>query len=273
MGQMKKIALLIMMLGCPALFAQVGGVSASKLATINTETVPLNTIEFEPSFGVSFYNKIWNASGHLEPAFDANDSLRVLSQFAYRFTYGAAKNLEIGLIIPGDVEAISVGGKYRLPQQKKYSLALLAGLNAPLGNRSYRIFNKKHNMAEYDLALAAGLAATYQWTDRFSIDADAQYQRHLGRQSETTFNSHDFFIDTDFGVYVLNGLQLIVGWNYYRSYYENSRDDSYKLTLNTGVTIERAKHFIIVANIPFDILGKNTEKATGFGFALTISLD
>ncbi len=49
--------------------------------------------------------------------------------------------------------------------------------------------------------------------------------------------------------------------------------NGYRLTLNVGMTIERAKNFILVLNAPFDIAGKSTEKIYGAGFALTILIN
>jgi len=45
------------------------------------------------------------------------------------------------------------------------------------------------------------------------------------------------------------------------------------LSLNAGITIERAENFIVVLNTPIDVLGKNIEKFIGFGFALTILIE
>lgn len=64
-----------------------------------------------------------------------------------------------------------------------------------------------------------------------------------------------------------------MGLNYNYQAYENSDNNSHLLALNTGLAIERAKHFILVLNAPFDILGKNEYQTRGFGMALTILLD
>ena len=62
---MKKITLyvFVFLLETVGIYAQVGGLSASKLGTLCTEAVPINTIEFEPffeyaSFGVRYFYEI-----------------------------------------------------------------------------------------------------------------------------------------------------------------------------------------------------------------------
>jgi len=104
------------------LFSQVGGISASKLVVINAETVPSNKIEFEPSFG-------FNVS--------KNDSLKVNSDFGFRFTYGLNSKTEVGIFVPLHLNSVNWGIKYHAVNFNKLSLGMIAGIeNALIVNNS-----------------------------------------------------------------------------------------------------------------------------------------
>ncbi len=63
-------------------YSQIGGISASKLVTLCTTTVPENTIEFEPAFSSSFSNKVWTSDGSV--ATFLTDSIAIESDFGFR---------------------------------------------------------------------------------------------------------------------------------------------------------------------------------------------
>ncbi|MEA3444919.1 MAG: hypothetical protein U9R19_09380, partial [Bacteroidota bacterium] len=116
-----------------------------------------------------------------------------------------------------------------------------------------------------------GVILTYDFSDKFSIDFDAQYHKH--KKTTSTGHTHGFNINSDIGYYLMERVNFIVGLNYGSQAYNASTNNSQLLTLNTGVAIEKAEHFILVLNAPFDLLGKNEYQTTGFGLALTIMLD
>ena len=68
-------------------------------------------------------------------------------------------------------------------------------------------------------------------------------------------------------------VNFIVGLNYAYQAYKTDISNSYLLSLNTGIAIEKAENFILVLNAPFDLLGKNEYQTRGFGLALTVMLD
>jgi len=241
--------------------AQVSGISASKLSAINTETVPVNTFEFEPSFLLGFSSKYWNEDGHYSDSFLGRDSLETISQLNFRFTYGVINNLEVGFSMPGDASSLSVGAKYKIFKTDKNSIAFISGFNTPLGNKIYRISKKVNSISEFDNSLATGIVYSKEFTQNLSLDLNLEYQVHLNNAK----NYSDFFINTDLGYYI-DKTQLILGI-YYTSISHLKK--SKKVTVNLGTTIERNDDFILVLNFPIDIYGKNTKQFWGFGFAFT----
>jgi len=243
------------------LTAQVSGISASKLSAINTETVPFNSFEFEPSFLLGFSSKYWDNDSHILNSFPTGDSLETISQLNFRFTYGLIDNLEVGFSIPGDASSLSVGTKFKIFQKNKNSVALITGINTPLGNKIYRISNKVNSINEFNNSMAMGIVYSTEFTENLSLDLNLEYQTHLNSSN----NYPDFFINTDLGYYI-NKIQIILGL-----YYESNSNvqNSNKFTFNIGTTIERNEDFILVLNFPIDVYGKNTKRFYGFGFAFT----
>ena len=268
MQKLIALLLIVFIFGMPEAQAQIGGLSASKLSALNTETVPQFTIEFEPSFVFGYANRYWNRSGTSRPLFKNNDSLRVNSEMDFRFTYGLTPQWEAGFTLPTNVSYLSFGSKYRFFEKRNYSLAVLNGLNLPLGNHIYSAIYRHNKCSEYDINLLAGMAATYQINPRFSVDFNSIVQGHLDRGFTHLANHIDLFFNTDFGYYLWPAFQGIIGF-----YYARTAPSRQTLTINPGFTIEKAKHFIMVLNFPYDAWGKNCEKQIGFGFALTITLD
>ncbi len=270
MKRFSAAVVMLIALGFGALNAQIGGLSASKLAVINTETVPRFTIEFEPSFFFGYSSRYWDHAGQSKSLFKNTDSLQVNSEMDFRFTYGLTEHWEAGFTLPSDVAFINVGSKYRFLEKEKYSLAILNGINLPLGNHVYHITNRRHSRNEYDANLLLGLATTYQFNKKFSVDLNSVFQGHLNRGFSHVAEHADVFFNTDFGYYFIEGLQGIIGF-----YFSRTRDGLYsgnakKLTINPGFTVEKARHFIAVMNFPIDVWGRNSESRAGVGFALTI---
>ena len=250
------------------LYSQVGGLSASKLATICTAPVPENMIEFEPAFGFTYSNEYYNEDGIVESRFGADDSLEITSNLGFRFSYGLMENLEIGMLVPFDANSFSIGLKYKMFEKDNFSLGLMTGYNSTDGNR---IINRSILELEDSPAIAGGLIVTYDFSDKLSMDFDAQYQQHINTTDE--MHKSDVFLNSDIGYFVTDGVQLVLGMNYFNSAYEDVDLNSNLLTMNVGITLEKADNFILVANAPIDIFGQNNYKSTGFGLALTIIID
>jgi len=253
-----------------AVHGQIGGLSASKLATLNTETVPKFTIEFEPSFVFGYSSQYWDHEGQKKSLFKNTDSLQVDSEMDFRFTYGLTPHWEIGFTVPSDMTFLSFGSKYRFWEKEKFTLAILNGFNLPLGDHVYHITNRHNVQNEYDINLLLGLAATYEFNQKFSIDANPVLQGHLNRGFTHLAQHLDVFFNMDLGYYLLDGFQGVIGLYYFMM--ENGLDNhkAQKFTINPGFTLEKARHFIAVMNFPFDIWGRSIENRIGVGFALTI---
>ena len=260
---MKKVFfILFVILTSGNVFSQIGGLSASKLYTLNTETVQKNAIEFEPSFG--FYNSkyYWDNDSKLQENFIGGDSSIVSTSMCFRFTYGVGDKIEAGVSISDNVTFANWGIKYNFFTKNKTQLAFIAGLNTPLGNRNVDLQNKST-----ENSIATGLVLTQKFNDKFSIDANAQYQKHLFVQA----NNHlqDYFLNLDLGYYIIEKIQIVSGFNF--SFSDGTITENC-LIFNPGVTIEKAKNFILVMQLPYTVFGKNTQKSLGFGMALTISI-
>lgn len=266
---MKKPILIIALLFAHQLFyAQVGGLSASKLAALCVETVPVKSIEFEPAITYSITNKHWDNSSKLLFDFQNNDTLNSSAELGFRMTYGVLKNLEAGISFPVNMRTVQFGLKYKLPvKYKKIQLGIFAGANFFTG-KGVKIKNK--NSIKNTDTYVSGLILSYQVLKNLSMDFNFEYQ-HLTK-SVVEKHDHDIILNTDIGYYI-NDIQLVLGLNYIQSNFTLADYSYYSLSLNPGVTIERAKNFILVLNFPYDIHGKNTCKSFGCALALTIMID
>ena len=250
MLKMKKILLLI----CFALinaniFAQVGGLSASKLNTPSAICVSANHIEFEPAFSISK-----NTGNYLQNGDIVRNSYPFENSFGFRFTYGVIDNLEAGFSLPIDVSTVQTGIKYNFFHNPKLFLAGFGGVN----------FDFSHSNALH--GLDAGLITTLQHTDKISTDIQIDWHHDF----HDHLISNLLFINTDFGIYI-GKIQYIAGLNYQQNFLCNTQ--SQQLYLTPGVTIEPANNFLMVLSYPFTIFGKNSVKNEYFSFALTITID
>lgn len=245
------------------LFSQVIGISASKLGTYCVTPVPVNTIEFEPAFSTAFSKGYWDDMGKFNSYNSAYDSLSFSNEMAFRFSYGLTKNIEMGMFIPVNGEMLAAGIKYQILEGH---FALLGGMQIPL--TSYA----NTSSANKDFASAAGgIVLSFNTNDKSSLDFNLQGQKYLENTGDR--HSADFFVSSDFGYYVVDGIQLVLGLGYTSSIYEQKINNSNLFTINPGITLEKAENFILVLNYPIDIFGKNIEKSNAFGLALTIILD
>jgi len=266
---MKKIILLlILFVSTNSLYAQVGGLSASKLGTYCTETVPAQNIEFEPFFSYAATNHYFDKNGNIQDLFETEDSVQFFSSFGFRFSYGLFKDFEIGVVTPIDISRVSFGAKYKLPFGNKLTYGVMFGYNSVIGNAVYVKRNAAH---ESTSAFAGGIIMTYEANSRFGLDINAQYQKHIN----TTVDGHSegVYASMDMGYYLIQDVSFILGMNYFYKKYDTHENNSNLFTLSPGITIEKAKNFILVISAPLDVMGKNEYKTSGFSLALTILLD
>ena len=249
------------------LFAQIGGISGSKLRSYCVDVVDHHHIEFEPAFyyGQSRYN--WNNDKELQNSFLSPDSVNRYSGVGMRFTYGLFDKLEVGVSIPLDMKTGLFGARYVLMQKKEVGLALMGGINIPMGEGN---FNRGVKTEDNTTQIGIGGVFTYQKGEKFSVDANLEFDRFL--KEPTSTKTGTIYTSVDAGYYVFNHqLQLISAVGYEHSHLETTLNQS-RLTIYPGATIE-GKNFIIVLTFPFDVYGRNVNKTTGFSLALTLTFE
>ena len=249
---MKKISLIfVISFVITSAYSQIGGISASKLATICTSPVAPRKIEFEPSFSVNRNPKYWN-DRHIS-IIEKNISNK--GSFDFRFTYGVIKNLEAGFSLPSDASSLQWGAKYRFYNAKFLSFALISGANFD--------FHTDTTLSEVGI----GGVTTLQYTKNISTDIDIHLIDGFRRRGLL----NEFIVGIDNGIYI-GYIQYIIGINYFYKILADNKISN-NLYLNPGVTIEPAKNFLMVFSFPISVYGTNDQKNHGFSFALTITLD
>ena len=165
-----------------SLFAQIQGLSASKLATVDAETVDKKTLEFEPSLSVFWSTKYWNTSGEKLPLYSGSDSVRVFSEFGFRSTYGINGNIEVGTYLPNDFSYIAVGTKIKTFDSKRTKLAVLAGSQIKVGN--VVMLKNGHDYKNLD-NISLGIAGSFNKGKKFSVDVNSQFSKYIKGETHT----------------------------------------------------------------------------------------
>ena len=248
-------------------FAQVGGLSGSKLGSYTVDVVDDKKIEFEPNFGHARASHYYDNSGNLHSIYSTSDSLKVVTAMSFRFTYGLWDKIEMGMSISTDVSAASFGFRYSFLQKEKYGLSLMTGINVPLGNRSLdQTVRATGNIPQFGI----GMVGSYSFTDDLSIDFTGQYAHFLKKTDDN--DKGGIYINTDLGYYILDHkLQFIGGLGYH--YITNNVGSHQILTVFPGITVEASNNFIMVFSIPFDVYGQRENKNVAFNFALTLTFN
>ncbi len=244
------------------LFAQVGGISGSKITSINHKPLPNGVAEFEPSYNFSVFSKQWNAEGKLEDAFSSSDSLSVSANWNLRMAYPISKRVELGAILGADFSNWSA--KYALGTWENFGLGAMAGLNLPFGNAQ---INKNNREASSIGNYGLGLIASYEFDEITSLDINVQNFKNLYEHQELSNN--DLYITADFGRYF--GPSLLVA----SVYYQYSDFDAFKASVfqfTPGISYEKKENYVLVLNGNFSLFGKNMPKTFGFSMACTIVL-
>ena len=148
-------------------------------------------------------------NGEIQDLFATSDSTQFFSASGFRFSYGLFKDFEIGVSTPVDVSMVSFGAKYKLPIDGKLTFGVLAGYNSMVGNA---IYVRRRAVHESTSSVVGGLIMTYEASDKFSLDFNAQYQKHIN----VTAEGHDqgIFISSDFGYYAIENVNFIIGTHY-----------------------------------------------------------
>ncbi len=94
-------ALVLLTFNTGTIYAQIDGISNSKVVVPGTETVGVGIFEFEPAFEFFSPKSEWDSNSNLV----TYDSSSTESSYGFRFTKGVRENLEVGMIIPSDVSS------------------------------------------------------------------------------------------------------------------------------------------------------------------------
>ena len=259
--KMRKIYfLVILMLLSGIINAQIGGLSAGKLGTFCSGTVPYTKIEFEPSFSVGFGDSYFDNNGKAINLFDAPDSLSFYNSMAFRLTYGVFENAEIGILSSPDLSGLQSGFKWKFLEKGASSLGLMLGANLNFNNQIH----------EKEIASYLG-GLVYSLDKAYSIDANITYG--FSQAAETSLKHHDLFLSADFGHYFENKLQPVVGFYYSQTFFDNTDLNQNNLYVSPGFTLEKATNFILVLNYMYPVLGQNVEQIKSINLALTILID
>ncbi len=224
--------------------AQIGGLSASKLNTLSATVVDTCKLEFEPSLSIE-------QDIHVVHTNVFTHDTTIGRTFNFRFTYGAARNLEIGFSTPVDLGDVSLGMKYNFLSGKKVLMSLIAGVNLAIDKQ----------LAVNDFG--AGLVTTLQYTQSASSDFELVYMHN---QMEPAMSG--VFFNMDHGLYI-GKFQYIIGLN---SMIIPSHMEASQVWLTPGVTIEPARQFLMVITYNYSFL-ETDFRSQGISFALTITLD
>lgn len=250
-----------------ALFAQVGGVSNSKLASLNAGVIDHHIVEFEPTVTHMVSHKVWNNDGKLQDLYGSSDSVFKSTGLGFRFTYGMWGKLEIGGSISTDLAMTGLGVKYNFWGNDKMDIAAVAGANIPLGNKT---LDNTIKLSDNLTSVGGGFIYTAYFNEKFSLDAAAQYLFFAKKTDDNHKGS--LYLNTDVGYFVLDHtLQLIVGAGYQNSSFDQLNSNI--VSIYPGITVETGKRYVLILQTPVDIAGKNARKNFGVSFSLTISID
>jgi len=155
--------------------AQIAGIAATKNVAFSAHPIPPKEAEFEPTY--NFFRNI-----------TASDSTNISSNITWRLSYGLTKGLELGLNTGPGFSSSCMAIKYAIYEKENLSLSLMGGLGLMLGNRN--IAAGENLMQGYGL----GLISTHDFTEKSSVDLNAQYFRNIG-------STDSFILNAEYGVY------------------------------------------------------------------------
>ncbi|MCK5846988.1 MAG: hypothetical protein KAG84_06090 [Bacteroidales bacterium] len=264
---MKQGVIIIFIVISSHVYAQIGGLSASKISSLTVDVVDHNNIEFEPSFTFAKSYRYWDSSGNINNLFSTSDSVNHVSGMNFRFTYGLFNKVEFGLSVSSTLDVAKVGVRYILFQKEKFGIAAIAGFNIPMGNS---VVDQSIRATSSIMNAGFGFVGHYAFNDKLSIDITTQYTHFLKKTVDN--NVGGLYINSDIGYYVFNNkLMLITGLGFINV--ANNAGNHQVMTVYPGISIEPGGDFLIVITVPFDVMGKNENKNVGFNFALTLTFD
>ncbi len=267
---MNKPKLMILLWGVLATSfcqAQIGGISASKVAAFCVDPIDNHEVEFEPSYGIQTSHSYWNEDGKEQDLYDSTDSVELSSGLMWRISYGLLDDkMEVGISFSPDLSSFNWGAKMTVWQQEKTAISLMAGLFTPMGSR---VFDRSAPSPDDVSSYGLGIINSWIFSESFSLDVNIQYQDYF--QQADGLSEWDYFFNAEVGKYIMDNQLLLIGGFGYQQY-NFQEGNQQKWTFYPGVSIEFAENFLVVFNGAFDFTGKNISRTNGFGMALTTFL-
>ncbi len=248
-------------------FAQIGGLSGTKLSSLNSGVLHNKSIEFEPGFFHSRTSKYWDGNSSLHSIYSTTDSLNIITGMYFRFTYGLMDKLELGVSISNDMSMSQFGIKIPIINKEKYGISIISGANIPLGNTS---IDTKLRTSSYHTSYGLGIVSSIYSTDKLSFDMSAQYMRFITDSWQQ--NKGGYYLNFDMGYYVFNKQLMLIAAAAY-SHFEIHNTNHEVLTLIPGISVETGKNYGFSLSFPMDIYGRRENKNSAVNFILTLSFD
>ncbi len=239
-------------------FAQVGGISGSKLCVPDAGAVQKGKFEFEPSLSVFRSSKEFDSEWNLKSLNGFNDA----SILQFRITLGVADGLEIGTSFSTTLEDIFIGSKAVLFSGAKSSMAILAGISLPADNKT-----PDDTLASDENKHSFSLGSTYSLvlSEVASLDLLFSYSVYSGHSQ---FNSALNY-GASLGYKISDDLQAVMELNGYSTF--KSSLYSVKLSVTPGITFRFSTNLLLVLGEQIDLLGKNDFSGTNVFCAFTMS--
>ena len=238
-------------------FAQISGISNSKIVIPESGTVPAGTFEFEPAFEVFRSNQAWNKDGSL---FNLG-SRTTESALGFRLTAGFKHNIEAGLIVPQDVSSLNFGLKWQFRSGGDASLALQSGINfdTKSGVRS--------NEAKTAKIIGSGLVLTYIISEDIVVDSDFTISYH---SNDTEGEPVDLSgtMNLGIGYFLHENFQGVVELNSASARFVNSGSTS-KTSGVLGFTYNASELTKVIMGVKYDLFGSNNDKGIAYIGAFT----
>ena len=239
-------------------FAQISGISNSKVVVPGTETVGVRVFEFEPAFDVFSSSNEWDSDGNQKTL----DSLTTESSHGFRFTTGVKKNLEVGMILPNDVSSLNFGLKWLFWNNNDLSIALQSGLNFDAANG--KVLKKEG----WGKVLGSGLIATYEPDGNYSVDSDFSFSFYSNDiDGQPTGHSGTFNIGASYSL--TDNINGIVEYNFKWITFESEIFNAEKGNGLVGFTFYASESAKVIMGLKSDIHGSNNLKGNTFIAAFT----
>ena len=238
-------------------FAQINGISNSKVVVPESGTVPAGSFEFEPAFEVFRSNQKWDQDGNL---FDLGNRTTE-SALGFRLTAGFKHNIEAGLIVPQDASSLNFGLKWQFRSGGDASLALQSGIN----------FDTKSGLRLNEVKTAkiigSGLVLTYIISEKVSVDSDFTISYH---SNDTEGEPVDLSgtMNLGIGYYLHENFQGVIEINSGWAQFVNSGSTS-KTSGVLGFTYNASELTKVIMGVKYDLFGSNSDKGIAYIGAFT----